>query len=251
MRRYYFVAIGIFLILTFIAVFWLAQTTLNTDIDLESVATPTERSRTDVPEIGVGRPTPTPIASPTPRFTIEAPPGIEFPEDSDPEETPNYTGGTYPISLAIEELGILAAVVVVQTDDTFTIVTPREEVGYYALTPKIGTGGNSVMIGHVAPGRVFNKLLDAQIGQIIRITDEKQQQHYYQINEIVRFPFEIGSPEDHQIGFAYVYDNSEERITLVTCYPEYTWTHRFVVRAVPVSESVVSQRQTEPPANGE
>lgn len=250
MRRYYFVAIGIFLILTFIAVFWLAQATLKPDIDLESVATPTERSRTDVPEIGVGFPTPTPIASPTPRFTLD-PLEIDVPDNENPQETPSYTSGTYPISLAIEELGILAAVVVVQTDDSFTIVTPREEVGYYALTPKIGTGGNSVMIGHVAPGRVFNKLLDAQIGQIIRITDEKQEQHYYQINEIVRFPFEVGSAEDHQIGFAYVYDNSEERITLVTCYPEYTWTHRFVVRAVPVSESVVSQRRTESPGNGQ
>lgn len=151
---------------------------------------------------------------------------LEIPRDSNE--------GAYPIRLAIEDLDLLASVVVVQTDPDFNIVTPRNEVGFYALTSKIGAGGNSVMVGHVAPGRVFNKLLDAKIGQIVRVTDEFYEDHYYRITEIIRFPYEIGKPEDHELGFQYMYDDSEERITLVTCYPEDKWTHRFVVRATPI-----------------
>lgn len=142
--------------------------------------------------------------------------------------------GTYPIRLAIEDLGILSTVLAVQTDPNFDIVTPREEVGYYALTPKLGAGGNTVMVGHVYPGRVFNDLLDAEVGQIVRVTDELYEEHYYRVEEIIRFPYEVGNDEDRALGFDYMYDNSEERLTLVTCYPEFEWTHRFVVRAVPI-----------------
>lgn len=142
--------------------------------------------------------------------------------------------GTYPIRLAIEALGVIAPVLQVQTDPNFDIVTPRDEIGHYALSARLGAGGNTIMVGHVYPGRVFNKLLDAKIGQIVRVTDENFDEHYYKISEIIRFPYETGDEEDRQLGLQYMYDNSEERITLVTCYPEYEWTHRFVVRAVPI-----------------
>jgi LPXTG-site transpeptidase (sortase) family protein len=142
--------------------------------------------------------------------------------------------GTYPIRLAIEDLGLISPVLQVQTDANFDIVTPRDEIGHYVLSERLGTGGNTVMVGHVYPGRVFNVLLDAEIGQVVRVTDENFEEHYYQITEIIRFPYEIGNAEDRELGLHYMHDNSEERITLVTCYPEFEWTHRFVVRAVPI-----------------
>jgi LPXTG-site transpeptidase (sortase) family protein len=154
-------------------------------------------------------------------------------------EIPKTNEGAYPIRMSIEELGILSSVVVVQTDPQFDIVTPRDDVGFYALTDKIGAGGNSVMVGHVYPGRVFNRLLEAQVGQIVRITDEHYEEHYYRIQEIIRFPYEVGDEDDRALGFQYMYDDSEERLTLVTCYPEYEWTHRFVVRAVPLTEEEI------------
>jgi LPXTG-site transpeptidase (sortase) family protein len=199
--------------------------------------------------------TPEPTDRPTPAFTfsplelnvfqreqqeeyeaeLAAQSTLEIPKDGE--------SGAYPIRLAIEDLGLLASVLVVQTDPNFDIVTPRDEVGYYAGSAKIGAGGNSVMVGHVYPGRVFNRLLDAQVGQLVRITDEHYEEHYYEIVEIIRFPYEIGNAKDRELGFQYMYDDSEERITLVTCYPEFEWTHRFVVRAVPIDppEDAVSK----------
>jgi len=231
----------------------------NREAVVETLPTPTMRPiRTDVAELRAPTltptdstlPTPTPLpptATPRPQPVFTIPPleinlfqrqQQEALDLSQPLPTVavqrDQDGGAYPIRLAIEDLGILSPVLVVQTDPDFNIVTPRDEVGYYALTSKIGAGGNSVMVGHVFPGRIFNKLLDAKIGQVVRITDEFYVEHYYRIDEIVRVPFEIGTEADKELGFQYIYDNSQERLTLVTCYPEYEWTHRFVVRAVPI-----------------
>ncbi len=215
-------------------------------------ATPTQRpTRADIPELLAENPTPTipptftpppttpsPEITATPAFTLEA----VVINPLQPERLPTLdvtpegavTGGAYPIQIAIPEVNINAAVLVVNEDFNLDIVTPREEVGYYARTPRIGAGGNTVMVGHVYPGRVFNHLLDVQIGQVVRVTDENYVDHYYQIQEIIRFPYEEGTEADRALGLAYIFENTVERLTLVTCYPEYEWTHRFVVRAVPI-----------------
>ncbi|NJL92544.1 MAG: class F sortase [Anaerolineae bacterium] len=215
------------------------------------VGTPTTTprpTRTDVFELRAGVPTPTlaPLPEPvipTPRFTLDPLQlNLETGEDAQPTARDLPPGGVYPIRIALEDLGILASVLVVQTDENFDIVTPREEVAYYALTSKIGGGGNTLMVGHVFPGRVFNNLLDAEVGQIIRVTDELYNEHYYQIEEIRTILYEEGTPEDRELGLAYMYDNSAERLTLVTCYPEYDWTHRFVVRAVPINPDSIGGR---------
>ncbi len=228
---------------------------------LPTITTTPRPTREDVPEIVAGRPTPTtpptftpppPTATPelsptptltaTPAFTLSA---LEINPLGNPETTPEPTivitpdpslaaGGAYPIQLAIPEADINAAVLVVGDDFNTNIITPREEAGYYVRTPKIGSGGNTVIVGHVYPGRVFNNLLDVQIGQVIRVTDEYYEDHYYEIQEIVRFPYESGTQADIELGFAYIFENTVERLTLVTCYPEYDWTHRFVVRAIPI-----------------
>lgn len=199
-------------------------------------------------------PTQEPQDTPTPRFTLSSLEVQRFRTEQQQAFTEDFLaaaakatveidrdadGGAYPIQLAIEDLELLAPVLVVQTDPDFNIVTPREEVGYYALTPKIGSGGNSVMVGHVYPGRVFNRLLDVEVGAVIRVTDEFFEEHYYRVTEIIRFPYEVGNDEDRELGFQYMYDQSEERLTLVTCYPEYEWTHRFVVRAEPIDADEV------------
>lgn len=235
-----------------IELFYEKETTL---VSLNPTITPTQRPiREDVPEIRAGEPTPTtpptftpPPGTPTldvtatPAFTLEA---LEIdPFDGQPERLPTLEatpeanvppGGAYPIQIAIPEANINAAVLVVGDDFNIDIITPREEAGYYVRTPKIGAGGNTVMVGHVYPGRVFNNLLEVQIGQVVRVTDENYVDHYYQIQEIVRFPYESGTQADRELGFSYVFENTVERLTLVTCYPEYEWTHRFVVRAIPI-----------------
>lgn len=247
-------------VLIWIIIFMVAQESFDEDSDFATAPTqtPTERPpREDVPELSIDQPTPTraPSLTPVPGVTevaaeptIEPTPtaaftlsGVDFGAPTrlptlDSVGTPIIPeGGAYPIQLAIAERGVFSPVVAVQTDRNFDIIVPEEEIGYYALTPKIGAGGNTVMIGHVAPGLVFNNLLDVEIGDIIRVRDENFNDHYYQVHEYARFPFDQTDPENITLGMNYMYlEDGQERLTLVTCYPENTWTHRFVVRAVPI-----------------
>ena len=235
MKRRHWIYLILALLMAWLIVFAVTSLLIGgPKVVYEELPSPTPRPlRTDVPEVGFGTATPTSLPTATLRFTF-SPFEIEQQATRKAQIASGEFLGTYPIRMAIEELGLLAGVVVVQSDDTASVVVPDEEAGYFALTPRIGAGGNSVIIGHVYPGRVFNILLDAKVGQILRITDENYEEHYYQISEIRRIPYEIGTEFDRKLGYEYIYDQSEERITLVTCYPEYTWTHRFVVRAVPV-----------------
>lgn len=284
MNRRWLIVAAFGLVLLWVVVFIATNDLLNSDGADVEIVVPTQRpTREDVPELVAPTDTPSPevdetsIATeevaqaitpqqtpteaptqrPTPAFTLTSLEIARFQRDQQEDFMEEWLAnaqttlelpkdqGSYPIRLAIEDLGILAAVLVVQTDPNFDIVTPREEIGYYALSSKIGEGGNSVMVGHVYPGRVFNELLDAEVGQIIRITDEFYEEHYYRVDEIIRFPYEEGDEEDRRLGFEYIYDDSEERITLVTCYPEFEWTHRFVVRAVPISEAEAERLQSQ------
>lgn len=275
MNKRWLVVAGLSLILLWVLVFVATNRLLNNEDAQVEIVLPTQRpTRTDVPELLAPTATLTPQAEeaeeeatqeiaqaptqrPTPVFTLAALEIARFQRDQEEDFMEQWLAnaqttleiprdqGAYPIRIAVEDLGILASVLVVQTDPNFDIVTPREEVGYYALSSKIGAGGNSVMVGHVYPGRVFNELLDAEVGQIVRITDEFYEEHYYRIEEIIRFPYEEGNDEDRRLGFEYIYDDSEERVTLVTCYPEFEWTHRFVVRAIPISEAEAERLQRE------
>src|SRR5574341_271913 len=140
MKRRNWMMIGLALLLIWGVVFLLALFLIdyfNEDIVFEAIPTPTERPmRTDVADIRVGNPTPTRFPNPTPRFTLD-PVQLNTDATQQAEGNVNLSKGLYPIRLAIEDLGILAAVVVVQTDDSYNIVVPQDEVGYYALTAKI------------------------------------------------------------------------------------------------------------------
>jgi LPXTG-site transpeptidase (sortase) family protein len=224
------------------------ELTASEEATQDAIVEAVTEEATEVAQIATEAPTEAPTERPTAAFTLQALEIASFQARQQDEleaelaalEAQRPVGGeeeflgTYPIRLAIEDLGLISPVLQVQTDANFDIVTPRDEIGHYVLSERLGTGGNTVMVGHVYPGRVFNVLLDAEIGQVVRVTDENFEEHYYQITEIIRFPYEIGNAEDRELGLQYMHDNSEERLTLVTCYPEFEWTHRFVVRAVPI-----------------
>src|SRR5688572_24111207 len=155
MNRRTLAVIGILLIVTWVVVFFVTRVVLNLgeeQIEFEGLITATPRPiRTDVPVMEAGVPTPTlmPLediqATATARYTL-SPFELDLPENERPEGVPEATtppDGAYPIRIAVPRLGIIAGVLAVQTDENFNIVTPREEVGWYAPSSKIGGDGNS------------------------------------------------------------------------------------------------------------
>ncbi len=99
-------------------------------------------------------------------------------------------------------------------------------VFYWPVSGVPGTAGNIVLAGHVGyAGTIFNQLPQAQIGDLIYLTAGSGV-HTYQITEIHTL-----LPHETWVMFP----TPDETLTLITCVPINVYTHRLVVRAVPVS----------------
>jgi len=122
--------------------------------------------------------------------------------------------------LTIESIDLRLPVAEGVTEETLRIA-----VGRVPQTAQIGDIGNAVIAGHrnYTHGQMFNRLGELEIGDIV----------CYQARngEFMRFMvFEIAEiiPDDQ---IAFVQPHSESIITLYTCTPIRTATHRLIIRA--------------------
>jgi len=153
--------------------------------------------------------------------------------------TPNYENGEYeafyfeplPDRLfpnAIQGIGIL-------TIERINLTLPIAEGVEYATlciapgrvtqTAQIGEIGNAVIAGHrnYAFGSMFNRLGELEIGDIVQY-----QARNGEMMEFVVFEIAVIEPHD-QIAFLQPVNDSI--ITLYTCTPIRTATHRLIIRA--------------------
>jgi LPXTG-site transpeptidase (sortase) family protein len=143
--------------------------------------------------------------------------------------------------MSIPKLDLYAPVIAVHPQDTVVegiaakqLYVPNAfAIGWSATSAPVGKPGNTVLVGHNNEyGEVFNNLWQLEIGdQIIVHTAGKER--VYVVTETIMFQ-ELGqSLELRQKNAAWIKPSVDERITLVTCWPYYSNTHRFVVVAVP------------------
>ncbi len=99
-------------------------------------------------------------------------------------------------------------------------------VAYWPVSAVPGTAGNLVLAGHVGyAGIIFNQLPQAQVGDLIYV-GTSDAVHTYQITELhTLLPHETWPMQP----------TASETLTLITCVPINVYTHRLIVRAVPVS----------------
>ena len=113
--------------------------------------------------------------------------------------------------------------------DDIEYATLRIAPGRVPQTVQIGDIGNAVIAGHrnYAFGSMFNRLGEIEIGDIM--------QYQAQNGELMEFEvFEIAVIEpENQIAF--LQPTSESIITLYTCTPIRTATHRLIIRAERIS----------------
>jgi sortase A len=97
--------------------------------------------------------------------------------------------------------------------------------GHITGTSELGSIGNTALAAHRSHtyGKMFNRLDELEIGDSITITTDQG------VYEYTVYEFLVVSPDDVSV----LYHNNQERIlTLITCTPLYTATHRLVVHAV-------------------
>jgi LPXTG-site transpeptidase (sortase) family protein len=96
---------------------------------------------------------------------------------------------------------------------------------YWPVAAFPGTAGNIVVAGHVGyAGIIFNRLPEAQVGDIVEV-EVGGGLRRYQVSEILTL-----LPEDTWV----MNPTASETLTLITCIPIGVYSHRLIVRALPL-----------------
>ncbi|MDM8528700.1 sortase [Anaerolineales bacterium HSG24] len=180
----------------------------------------------------VGTSTPIPTLAPT------APPPT-----GQTGQTENATGGSVlPTYLKIPSVSIDSSVVTVgwdiveQNGQQYSVWQVADNaVGWHKTSAPLGQNGNTVMTGHHnVDGEVFRDLVNVEVGdKIMAYAGHQVYEYEVTFKTIIK---EAGESLDVQKKNAQWIDpTDDERITLVTCWPYTSNTHRVIVVAKPVS----------------
>jgi len=122
--------------------------------------------------------------------------------------------------------------------DVLQFLVPEEfAVGWHEGTAPLGVPGNTVLSGHHnAYGKVFEHLIDLKVGDFLKITSGNKEFDYVIANKMI-LPEKDQPIEVRLDNGRWILPSKDERITLVTCWPEDTNSHRLVLVAVPVAQT--------------
>ena len=112
---------------------------------------------------------------------------------------------------------------------------PEEKAGWHRNSARPGEGSNIVISGHNAStgGQVFANLDELQVGDEITLWNAEQKTFSYRVVDktIVR-TFAISEEADQYLR-TVIEPTPREQLTLITCWPSWTNTHRLIVIAEP------------------
>jgi sortase A len=109
--------------------------------------------------------------------------------------------------------------------------------GFHQLSAYPGNPGNTVLAGHNnVRGEVFRYLVNLKRGdEIFLYAEDREYVYVVTDNFIVQ---EFGASEEQRRKNAqWIAPTEDERLTLVTCWPYWAYTHRVIVIARPVDRS--------------
>lgn len=113
--------------------------------------------------------------------------------------------------------------------------TAENAAGRHINSAKPGEQGNVVLSGHHnTKGEVFRRIAEQElsVGEAIYLYDAQGRRHTYEVVEVTEPLPEVGASEAQRLANAsYIEPTDDARVTLVTCWPYWTNTHRIVVVA--------------------
>ena len=161
-----------------------------------------------------------------------------------PPPTPVFILPEIPTLLEIPAIRVKAKVQPVGPGKTVSNLglewqSPRNRnIGWHNYSRQLGQSGNMVMNGHNnIYGSIFRKLYTLKAGDLITVSSPSYWRTY--VVSDVLIVKERGEPyEVLQANAAYISPMvTEDRLTLVSCWPETSNTHRVIVLAKPVGQS--------------
>jgi sortase (surface protein transpeptidase) len=131
---------------------------------------------------------------------------------------------------------------------------PQDQAGHHIDSAQLGQPGNLVISGHInIYGRVFERISlawpskgskvdditersDILNGRAIQLYNQSGQRFDYVITDFLRLK-DTAVPLEQRIENArYMRPTEDTRLTLVTCWPPWSNTHRLIVIATPAAQ---------------
>jgi LPXTG-site transpeptidase (sortase) family protein len=175
---------------------------------------------------------------------IEVPPVPQVPDVELPVQAQQAAAApsVSPERLVIDSIGLEAPVVpaisryITLQGQTLRLwdVPAGFLAGWHPDSVGMGMPGNMVLNGHHnIYGQVFARLIDVQVGEEIRVYGGDHTVRY-RVTERYLLP-EMNQPLEVRLTNAsFIRPTPDNRLTLVTCWPYQTNTHRLIVIATPV-----------------
>jgi LPXTG-site transpeptidase (sortase) family protein len=157
--------------------------------------------------------------------------------------------GGIPDRIMIPSIGLYAPIVPVDKipveldgDQYYQWLAPRGyRAGWHTESSLLGIGGNTVINGHHnAYGEVFRDLIEIQENDLI-ILSSGDNQFFYQVAAIAILEERFASVEERLANASWIGPTDDERLTLITCWPETSNTHRLIVVAEPLPMPDIDQ----------
>jgi LPXTG-site transpeptidase (sortase) family protein len=184
-----------------------------------------------VPDPTLIPPTPTPIPTPTISPTPTATPTPTPPPQPQP-----------PTRLIIPSLGINSSIRPISLEVSGDPLDPDVSwpelgsgVAHDSTSVNPGETGNCVLVGHNNyAGQVFRRLNEIEVGDRIYVYT-LDHEFSYEVDKIDIVQAVAATELDKQSHAFYLGRKAEETLTLVSCWPYTTYTHRIYVVARPLA----------------
>lgn len=107
--------------------------------------------------------------------------------------------------------------------------------GWHKNSALPGEQGNIVLSGHNnIKGAVFRQLDQLKRGDDIQLLSGKREFSFI-VDEVLIVPEKYASDEQRRENASYIRETTDDRLTLVSCWPRNDNTHRIIVIARPVT----------------
>jgi sortase A len=209
----------------------------GTPADFGDGALPLRPTVTPVPRASQITPEPEPVLLPdTSAPVVKAPVRKPTPVDLIDQNPTRIVIPSIQLDAPVETVGWHTVAGVSQWDvpDTYT-------AGWLMTSAPLGKPGNTAITGHHnVGGEVFRNLVKLQPGDRMTLY-ANDQPFYYEVASRRILP-ERGQPDEvRRANARWIQPTDDERVTLITCWPYTSNTHRLVIVAKPIAPEKSNQ----------
>lgn len=198
----------------------------------------------------------TPLAQPTPRSaaTTPLPQVVAWLLDNSLDEALNETAALPnpedPVRLVISAIHLDAPVTpsAIETIEVNGqeyqewLVPDQYAAGWHSGSARLGERGNLVLNGHHnVHGEVFRDLEKLNLGDLILVYSEEHV-FTYQITNKMILPEKYQEMNTRMENAQWILPSQDERLTLITCWPYESNTHRLIIVARPLFHQQIPSR---------